>query len=197
MGHYYTNDDNLVTDEKVIKVNVLNKVFNFITDNGVFSKEFLDYGTKLLLETIKVNDQINGGILDVGCGYGALGLVLASQTDKIVTMVDVNIRALKLCEKNAIKNNLENVSIYESNIYENVEGQFSTVVTNPPIRAGKEVVHTIILDAYEYLVDGGELFIVIKKQHGAKSALKVLRNKYQCVEVLKKDKGYYIIKCKK
>jgi len=197
MGHYYTNDDNLVTDEKVIKVNVLNKVFNFITDNGVFSKEFLDYGTKVLLETIKVNDQINGGILDVGCGYGALGLVLASQTDKIVTMVDVNIRALKLCEKNAIKNNLENVSIYESNIYENVEGQFSTVVTNPPIRAGKEVVHTIILDAYEYLVDGGELFIVIKKQHGAKSALKVLRNKYQCVEVLKKDKGYYIIKCKK
>lgn len=196
MGHYFTNED-IKSEEKLVKAKVLNKEYSFITDNGVFSKDFLDYGTKVLLETITINEELEGNILDVGCGYGGLGICLASTTNKIVEMVDVNLRALELCKRNSELNEIGNIKIYESDIYKNVNQRYSTIVTNPPIRAGKSVVHQILLGAYEYLVDGGELFIVIKKQHGAKSAMMALNEKFSTVEVLKKDKGYFIVKCEK
>lgn len=197
MSHYFTNDSNLESQKQMIKVKVLKTTFKFITDNGVFSKDFLDFGTKLLIDAIVADQNLTGDILDVGCGYGGLGLVIASQTPFKVTMVDVNERALDLCLENAKLNKIDNIEVFESNVYDNVNQKYQTIITNPPIRAGKQVVHDIILSGYDYLNDGGCLYLVIKKQHGAKSAIKALELKYKEVNVLNKEKGYFIIKCEK
>ena len=112
-------------------------------------------------------------------------------------LVDVNLRAVKLAKQNSINNNALNVNVFESNVYENVTDMYDVIVTNPPIRAGKSVVHDIILNGYNYLNNGGSLWCVIQKKQGAPSAIKALEEKYSSVEVVAKDKGYYIIKANK
>lgn len=197
MSHYFTNDESVKSEEMTIEVQFEDKKFKFVTDHGVFSREYLDYGTKVLLKQIIKHSSLDGKILDVGCGYGGLGLIVASYANSQLTMIDVNKRALSLCERNAKINKIDNIEIFESNIYDKVVDTYKTIITNPPIRAGKQVVHQIIIGSYDYLDEGGELFVVIKKQHGAKSALKALESKFSRVETLKKDKGYFIIKCNK
>ena len=133
-------------------------------------------------------------MLDVGCGYGTLALTLAKKYGLKATLVDVNSRALDLAKKNADKNNIEVNGIFLSNIYDNVEGKFDAIISNPPIRAGKEVVHTILSDAYEHLNDDGHLTIVIQKKQGAPSAQKKMKDVFGNCEIVAKDKGYYILR---
>ena len=109
-------------------------------------------------------------------------------------MVDVNKRAVHLCERN-IKENKVNAKALVSDTYENVTGKFDIVVTNPPIRAGKDVVLNILLKAKEYLNENGVLWFVIRKDQGAKSILKILDETYDC-DIVKKDKGFYIMRAK-
>ena len=167
--------------------------FTFLTDNGVFSKDGLDFGSRLLLETIPL-EEVGGKILDMGCGYGVFGIILSKLTSSYVDMVDVNLRAMHLAERNAKLNGVSNVNIFESNVYENVSGKYSTIVTNPPIRAGKNVVYDILMNAKDYLDENGKLFLVIRKEQGAKSLIVGLKKIYT-VEVLEKSKGFYILKC--
>lgn len=137
MGHYFTNEQ-LPSDIKETTCVVLGNHFKFLTDNGVFSKDGLDFGSRLLLEVIP-REEVGGKILDMGCGYGVLGIVLARMTSRKVDMVDVNHRALHLSKRNAKLNGVSDlVSIFESDCYSNVSGKYSTIVTNPPIRAGKK-----------------------------------------------------------
>src|SRR5699024_2076257 len=111
-----------------------------------------------------------------------------------VEMVDVNERALALAQKNADQNQIENVDVHLSNIYENVhQKQYAAIISNPPIRAGKKVVHTILADSYDLLLPGGTLTVVIQKKQGAPSAQKKMQEVFGNAEILKKDKGYYII----
>ena len=134
-------------------------------------------------------------ILDVGCGYGPIGLSLAkSYENRNIHMVDVNHRALELAKRNAKNNNILNVSIYESYCYEGVKGKFAAILSNPPIRAGKKVVHGILEEAQHHLVDGGELWVVIQKKQGAPSAKKKMEEVYGNCEVISKDKGYFILR---
>ena len=130
----------------------------------------------------------------MGCGYGVFGIILSKITSSYVDMVDVNLRALHLAERNAKLNGVSNVNIFESNVYENVSGKYSTIVTNPPIRAGKKVVYDILMNAKDYLEENGKLFLVIRKEQGAKSLIVDLKKIYT-VEVLEKSKGFYILKC--
>ena len=130
MAHYFTNE-NLPSKEKEIKVNVRGKYYTFITDNGVFSKKGLDFGTRTLLESLP---KIKGKILDLGCGWGPIGIVLADENT--VDMVDVNERSLNLAKKNALLND-KKVNIFKSNIYENITDTYDYIITNPPIRVGK------------------------------------------------------------
>ena len=130
----------------------------------------------------------------MGCGYGVFGIILSKITSSYVDMVDVNLRALHLAERNAKSNGVSNVNIFESNVYENVSGKYSTIVTNPPIRAGKKVVYDILMNAKDYLEENGKLFLVIRKEQGAKSLIVDLKKIYT-VEVLEKSKGFYILKC--
>ncbi len=192
MGQYFTNDK-LPSDVKKTDCFVLGNKFTFLTDNGVFSKDGLDFGSRLLLETIPL-EEVGGKILDMGCGYGVFGIIISKITSAHVDMVDVNLRALHLTERNAKLNGVSNISVYESNVYENVSTKYSSIVTNPPIRAGKKVVYDIVMNAKDYLEENGKLFLVIRKEQGAKSLIVDLKKIYT-VEVLKKSKGFYIIKC--
>lgn len=192
MSQYFTNDK-LPSNVKKTTCMVLGNKFTFLTDNGVFSKDGLDFGSRLLLESIPL-EEVGGKILDMGCGYGVFGIVISKLTSAHVDMVDVNLRALHLATRNAKENGVSNVSIFESNVYQNVSSKYSSIVTNPPIRAGKKVVYDIVMNAKNYLEDDGKLFLVIRKEQGAKSLIVDLEKIYT-VDILKKSKGFFIIKC--
>ena len=191
MSHYFTNDSNLKSLEKEIKVNINNKEFKFITDNGVFSKKGLDFGTRTLLETIDI-DSMKGKVLDFGCGYGPIGIYLALNPELEVHMIDINRRSLELARKNVDLNHV-NVTIYESDIYSNVSDKFDYIVSNPPIRVGKKILYEILFKAKEHLNSKGELWIVVNKDQGAKSLVRDLEKEYT-VEVKNKKGGFYIIR---
>lgn len=192
--HYYTNNVNARSDEKFFDYVLKGHKLRFTTDVGVFSKGDVDFGSRLLVETF-AKPEISGNILDVGCGYGPIGLSLAkSYVNRNIHMVDVNQRALELSKKNAQDNGISNATMYESFCYDGVEGEFAAILSNPPIRAGKKVVHAIIEEAKEYLVENGELWIVIQKKQGAPSAKAKMEEVYGNCEVVDKDKGYFILK---
>lgn len=187
MSHYFTND---YVESKEVKTKCIIKdtELTLITDNGVFSKKGLDFGTRTLLETI---DNISGQVLDFGCGYGPIGIYLKKTYDVEVDAVDVNERALNLAKKNA-ELNKTNINIFESNIYENVNKKYDYIITNPPIRVGKKILHEILFKAKEHLNINGELWLVIHKDQGAKTLAKELEKEYK-IEIKNKNKGFYII----
>lgn len=190
MTHYFINDENLKSDIKLNHVKINDKKFVFYTDNGVFSKKGLDFGTRTLLDSLNITD-IKGKVLDFGCGYGPIGIYISSMTDTIVHMIDVNRRSLELARKNVDMNHV-NANIYESNIYSNVSDKFDYIISNPPIRVGKKILYQIIKEAKNYLVKDGELWIVINKNQGAKSLIKDFSDQYK-IEVKTKNKGFYVI----
>lgn len=187
MSHYFTNDY-VESKENKTKCIIKDTELTLITDNGVFSKKGLDFGTRSLLETI---DNIKGQVLDFGCGYGPIGIYLKKTYDVEVDAVDINERAMNLAKKNA-ELNKTNINIFESNIYENVNKKYDYIVTNPPIRVGKKILYQILFEAKEHLNVNGELWLVIHKDQGAKSLVKALEEKYK-VEIKNKNKGFYII----
>ena len=194
LNQYFTNNDQLQSEIRVIKYSYGSTCFEFLSDNGVFSKDKIDFGSITLIETYLKNEKDIQSSLDVGCGYGFLSVVLAKELKITGVGVDVNLRALELAKKNA-KLNQVSVSFKESNIYENVSGVFDLIITNPPIRAGKKVVLDILIKAQDHLNFGGELWAVIRKDQGAKSIIKLLNEVYQ-VEVKEKNKGFYVFCCK-
>ncbi len=193
MGQYFTNDNSIPSKLVKTRAVVLNNSFIFYTDNGVFSKDGLDFGSRLLLENIPLT-EIGESLLDVGCGYGVFGIVLNKILGVKVTMCDVNRRALHLAEKNIKENKCSDCSVIESNCYQNINSKYSTIITNPPIRAGKKVVYEILEGAKDYLLSGGRLFFVVRKEQGAKSIISDMQKIYN-VEVLERKKGFFIIKC--
>lgn len=198
MEHYYTNNPTTESREKIINSIIADENLKFYTDNGVFSKESVDFGTKIMLESFTTNKE-NAKVADIGCGYGVISIFLAKKypTYKF-TMVDVNNRVLELSKKNIELNKIENkVEVLESSSFDNVEGNFDIVLTNPPIRAGKKIVHKIMTDSYEHLNPQGELWVVIQKKQGMASCKKLLEDTFSMVEVVSKNKGYYILKAVK
>jgi len=195
MGQYFSNE-NLPSQVRKTESLILGKTFIFLTDNGVFSKDKIDFGTRLLLETISL-DCIYGDVLDIGCGYGPIGIVLSKLTNAKVTMIDVNKRALHLVERN-LKINQVSACVLESDAYASLENKtFDFILTNPPIHAGKQKVYEILMGAQEHLNPGGSLFLVIRKDQGAKSCFSDLEKYYNEVQVLEKNKGFFVISCKK
>ena len=195
--HYYSEKPTVESDEKRWSYILLGERFQFITDRGVFSKGEVDFGSRLLIENFR-EASIEGAILDVGCGYGPIGLALAKRySQRLVWMTDINERAVGLAKQNAALNQLDNVVIKQGSLLSHIHESFASIVTNPPIRAGKKVVHQIFEEAHEHLLSGGELWVVIQKKQGAPSALEKIESLFSEVEVVEKKKGYYIIKAKK
>ena len=193
MSHYFENDQNLVSEIKSYDIVINNIKFTFNTDNGVFSKGELDFGTKLLIENVlKLN--ISGNILDLGCGYGPIGIILGKILDVNVWMSDVNKRALHLVKMNLKKNNVQ-ADVIDSSGYENINEIFDYVISNPPIRIGKKNLYQLLIDSKKHLKKGGELIIVVRKEQGALSLMKDM-SVYYNVKVLDKAKGFLIISLK-
>jgi 16S rRNA (guanine1207-N2)-methyltransferase len=195
--HYYTSKPTAAHELNQIQISLRGKDFTFLTDAGVFSKKEIDFGSRLLIETMVIAPT--DSVLDVGCGYGPIGLTAALLAHHgRVTMIDINERAVLLSRENAKRNGITNVTVLQSDILTQVEGQkFDQILTNPPIRAGKDVVHQIFSEAYVALVPQGNLWIVIQKKQGAPSAFAKLESIFGNVEEITKDKGYRIFKATK
>lgn len=193
LKHYYVDDQKELTNRKEIPFRFLDIDFKFTTADAIFSKDRVDAGSTLLLEAA-VESGIKDLVLDYGCGYGVVGVTLAKLGHSIIG-IDVTDRAIKLSEINAKQNQVK--ASFEKIINNNVEkynNTFNTVLLNPPIRAGKVVIYEMFDNAYNFLLPGGVLYIVIRKQHGAKSAIKKLETLFNDVTIINKSKGYYIIK---
>lgn len=193
MSHYFLNDNNLVSEIKPFSVQINNTNFNFNTDNGVFSKGELDFGTRLLIENVMKLD-IQGNVLDLGCGYGPIGIIVKKIFDVNVTMSDINNRAIHLTKMNAKKNGVT-VNVINSDGYENITDTFDYIISNPPIRVGKKKLYELLIDSKNHLIRGGEMIIVVRKEQGALSLIKDMSNYYK-IDVLDKQKGFLIISLK-
>lgn len=196
--HYYEeNQDGLHSNPTFFEFHFKNESFKFHTDDGVFSKKYIDYGSFVMLSTFLPN-TINAPILDMGAGYGAIGIVLSRLYDKPVLMAEINKRAVGLIQKN-IQENKVTAEALHSNLYSAIAEKevFSSIVTNPPIRAGKQVVFAIYEGAYQHLLAGGELWVVIQKKQGAPSSKEYIEKLFGNCEIVKRDKGYYILRAVK
>ena len=224
MKHYFTDNTDLKSEQSQFIFRYHKYDLLFTSDNGVFSKSMIDYGSRVLLDNIEITDEKT--LLDVGCGYGTFGICLNKVYSQLnVDMVDVNERALELAKLNAKNNNIH-ANIYKSFIYENVQGSYDVIVTNPPVRAGKEVVTTILSEAIDHLNDQGSydvivtnppvragkevvttilseaidhlndqgsLWVILQKKQGAPSAKKKMEEVFGNCEIVKRDKGYYLL----
>ena len=193
MSHYFLNDENLKSEIKEISLNINDVLFKFNTDNGVFSKDKVDYGTNLLIRNvIKLNPC--GDVLDMGCGYGPIGIVIKKLFDVNMTMVDVNKRGVHLTKMNAKKNNVC-VNVINSFGFSEISNNFDYIISNPPIRIGKDNLYNLIIDGMKHLKSNGMMVIVVRKEHGALSLIKDMSVHFN-VKCLDKDKGFLIISLK-
>lgn len=196
MDQYFTKNPTTKEDIYSFDWNVNNTRFVFNTSNSVFCKHNVDFGSMLMIETFLENEQsLNGSILDLGCGYGPVGVILGRLLGDVqITMVDVNQRALNLAKMNAETNKVSNkVNIKESSAFENITDKYDRILTNPPIRAGKEVVYSFFEGSYDHLNDGGKLYVVIQKKQGAKSAIDKITSLFGNCETINKKSGYFIL----
>lgn len=195
--HYYSTKPSIASHEKVHSWELRGFNLKFTTDAGVFSKSGVDYGSQVLIREMTFAEHAT--VLDVGCGYGPIGITAAKLAPNgHITMIDINERAVELCKKNAVLNNVSNVTVIQSDVYSAVKQErFDCILTNPPIRAGKEVVHQIFEEGYQLLNKNGEMWVVIQKKQGAPSAFAKLEQLFAEVEEVTKDKGYRIFRAKK
>ena len=193
--HYFTANPAAKNDKKTFEYTLNGITLSFDTDSGVFSRDGLDEGSKLMLLSLPL---LQGSILDLGCGYGAIGLFLAAQNPlATVILADINERAVELCAQNIEKNALPNAQALCSDGFDNTAAQYNHIVTNPPIRAGKKVYYAWFEEAMNRLQPGGSFFAVIRKQQGAESAQKKLQAVFGNCTRIARDGGFWILQCVK
>lgn len=193
MSHYFENDKNLKSEIRELIYKYNSSSFCFFSDNGVFSKKAIDFGSKLLLESYLKDDTSSKRVLDVGCGYGLIGIVISLINNSNVDMIDINKRAVHLTNRNIKRYKDINARAFVSDAYSEVTDKYDVVITNPPIRVGKDKLLEILNDAFNHLNKSGALYFVIRKDQGALSIKKILEETKN-IDVINKDKGYFIYK---
>lgn len=198
MAHHYYSEtqENLKSDPNTYTFFFRNNKLLFTSDIGVFSKKYIDFGSYTLIDTF-IPNSTKKSLLDVGCGYGPIGITIAKLYPYLnIKMIDINERAISLAKKNVEQNKAQNVTVLKSNIYENIkeEESFDYILTNPPIRAGKKVIYEIYDGAIKHLNQNGELWVVIQKKQGAPSTIDHLNAIFGNCEIVTKEKGYFILK---
>lgn len=197
MSHYFEDDENLNHDIRKKEIFINDIRFEFFTDRGVFSKENLDFGTRQLLKRMNIKSNIKTAI-DMGCGYGPIGIYLAKMNPNAhIFMYDINSRAIDLAKKNSEINQVTNTTIEKSYLFEHVNKEVDLIITNPPIRAGKDVVFELYEQSYLHLNQGGSFYCVIQKKQGAASTYKKLVALFSNCVIVAKEKGYWILLSKK
>ncbi len=196
MSQYFEYDPSLKDDIKHYEYTFKGKQLSFSTNSGIFSKERVDFGTNVLLNGL--DDLSNKkDILDLGCGNGIIGIAIKKAYPTInVVMADVNQKCIEISKENAIINKVD-VDVIESDMYQNINSSFDLILSNPPIRAGKKKVFEVVEEGYQHLRIGGEIICVIQKKQGAESLLKRMEEIFNNAIIIKKEKGYYLIKSTK
>ena len=193
--HYYTQNPTAAHEERRFEVELLGSRLTFRTDSGVFSKAGVDAGTKLLIEALP---PLTGRVLDLGCGWGPVGVALGRRDPALkIVCTDINERAAGLTRENLRLNGVTNAEVVSGDGFASVTGTFSAIITNPPIRAGKQVIYGLFAEALAHLEPGGCLYIVIRKQQGAPSAIKYLGGIYHSVEIIARGGGYWVLRAEK
>ena len=201
MSHYFSEVQDVKSSKKIINYEIKNEKFEFLTDNGVFSKTKVDFGTDVMLQTfLNENKKLeNIRILDIGCGYGVVSVVLKKFFEKTkILSTDVNERALELTKENIQKNNrTDDFEVRKSFVFDNISESFDVILSNPPIRAGKQVIFEIYEKSFFHLNKNGEFYCVIQTKHGAKSTKKKLEELFGNCTTLVIEDGYRIFRCVK
>ena len=201
MSHYFSEVQDVKSSKKIINYEIKNENFEFLTDNGVFSKTKIDFGTDVMLQTfLNENKKLeNIRILDIGCGYGVVSVVLKKFFEKTkILSTDVNERALELTKENIQKNNrTDDFEVRKSFVFDNISESFDVILSNPPIRAGKQVIFEIYEKSFFHLNKNGEFYCVIQTKHGAKSTKKKLEELFGNCTTLVIEDGYRIFRCVK
>lgn len=191
--HYYTQSPSSQSRPAEARFEYRGRAFVLTSDAGVFSRGELDNGTRILLSALP--DTLQGRVLDLGCGWGPVGVALgALYPDCQITFADINSRALALAEQNARAYQVA-ATFIQSDGFAGIDGIFDYIITNPPIRAGKETIYRMFADSAAHLAPGGQLYLVIRKQQGAPSALKYLSTLFAVTETIEKSGGYWVIRC--
>jgi len=195
--HYYSKNPQSKKIPVELTCMLKGNEFRLLASAGVFSKNNIDFGTRTLIDAFRLPNA-DGNVLDLGCGYGAIGLAMAkAYPDRFITMADVNERAVELAKENAARNNVVNVDIYQSDGFKQVPSKkFAAILTNPPIRAGKQVIYKWFEESANYLAKDGELWIVVQKKQGAPSMKTFLSGIFREVETVTHEKGYHIFRAK-
>ncbi len=197
MSHYYENDPNLDRTETPFSFEIGGKAFQVMTSAGVFSKDKLDTGTRILCDYLispEVIDTLGEEVLDLGCGSGVIGLIVNAFHPCKITGIDPNAQACHLAKENYALHHVEATVLEQDHVDDKL---YDTVTLNPPIRAGKEVIYALFRQSYEHLKEGGTLYIVIRKQHGAQSAVSFLESLGFAVDRPEREKGFWILRAKK
>lgn len=193
--HYFTDNQQETHNRKEISFRFLSIQYTFVTDSGVFSPNDIDLGGIALIEAyLKLNQQ--GSILDLGCGYGNVAIILSKILNQQVTGVDINSRAVSLAiENNSINSTACNFLVSDG--FQQLNQQFDTILFNPPIHAGKDMYYPLFQKSYNHLNEGGQLLVVMRKSHGLKSAISFCESLFKTIEIVHKNKGYFVFKCSK
>ena len=192
MSHYFINDPDLASKRKEIEYHFNNGFFKFVTDNGVFSKKEVDRGSNILISKV-YNLTLGKNILDLGCGYGVVGIVIKKNNmNSNVDLVDVNDRAIELAKINAELNDVK-VKVFNTDDITSLNKKYDSILLNPPIRAGKKVIYGLYKSSYDVLNKGGKLYIVIQKKQGSESSIKQLQLLFSEVKTIAHKSGYQII----
>ncbi len=195
-GQYFDNNPSLKHEIRSYQFKFNGNIYRFLTDSGIFSRDYLDFGSETLINAFTYEDKPFKA-LDLGCGYGPIGVLMSKKYPRVsLTMSDVNERACEIAKVNTRENKVEAL-IIPSDGYTNIHDQFDVIWLNPPIRAGKEVIYRLYEESYNHLLPMGEFWIVIQKKQGAESSQKQLKNLFGNCEVIKKNKGYFILKSQK
>lgn len=194
--HYYTPQPTAQHKKASVTFAYRGHELTLETDSGVFSRTELDQGTRILINALP--EELEGSVLDMGCGYGAIGIAIKQHWPQTtVTMADINERALGLAKLNALHNRVGCETVASDGFMQLSGRRYDVVITNPPIRAGKAVIYRMFADAQAALHADGRLYLVIRKQQGAPSALNYLRTLFARCAVIEKEKGFWVILCQK
>jgi 16S rRNA (guanine1207-N2)-methyltransferase len=191
--HYFTALPTSKAKLGLIHTNLRGKTFEFLTASSVFSKKRIDTGTRLLIETMALPEE--GCVLDVGCGYGAVGIAAATFNPQLhVVMTDVNSRAVHLAKHNIAKNNAANAEARCGYLYEPVENLlFNCVLSNPPVSAGMETVKNIIAQAPKIMANKATFQMVVRSKIGGKTLPPIFNETFGNSAILARESGYRVL----
>ncbi len=198
MEHYYSAVPTSLSEERQIVYSLEDREFRFWTDHGVFSMERVDHGSDILIRAVRREEPcLSGEVVDLGCGYGPIGISLATLNPLArFRLIDVNDRAMDLARRNAMENGVEE-RVLVGTAQTVLSGSADAVITNPPIRAGKAVIYDLFRQAHEWLKPGGRLYVVIRKNQGAPSAAKELETIFGDCETVARQSGFHVLRCQK